>query len=154
MTVHLIGLAPSRRDLDALDERSQSGHRLAWLSGTEGRLRDVFHCVNLIETPITDVGHSPRRKLRDSTLASMRVKAERLLLLADEGDHLVLLGRDVQDAFHLGKVEYFEPNARHCRWLHACPHPSGLNHFWNDEAEVVRAQRFFRLMRWTVTGET
>lgn len=58
---------------------------------------------------------------------------------------LVLLGRKVAHVFGHGEDKLFawSWDERGFR-VAVCPHPSGVNLWWNDSRNVARARRFFR----------
>lgn len=59
-------------------------------------------------------------------------------------DVVVLLGDKVADAFRCRSVRPFTVSQTSGPAIAVMPHPSGLNHYWNDEANVRRAERFLR----------
>ena len=66
---------------------------------------------------------------------------------------IVALGREVQDELDVAKAAWFTTTAirRGDRTIKVVrfPHPSGLNRFWNDPQNVVRARKELRRALWT-----
>ena len=60
---------------------------------------------------------------------------------------VVLLGRGVARAFGANDLhphfEWWRDDERDC-WLALCPHPSGVNLWWNDQSNRERAAAFWR----------
>lgn len=144
MRALFIGEAPSRstsRSGAALV--GETGRRLAsWAGVSASEFHKRVACRNLFD-------HLPSKWDREE--AMMRAA---LLLVREHGGHapslpVVLLGEKVADAFgvkddqrHTPYRWYPYPTA--ARRFAVMPHPSGLNHHWNDEANVRRAERFLR----------
>lgn len=68
---------------------------------------------------------------------------------------VVLLGRRAVDAVLQRKaVAWFKPIEVDGVLLYAAPHPSGSNRWWNDPANVERAEKFFRFVQEKVNGNS
>ena len=111
-----------------------TGTRLAqWAGVSPAWFRRQVECVNLFD-------EIPQRWDRQqASEAGAAVCAANDL----SGRHVVLLGRKVAEAVGVP----YAPFKTHEMWwgpATTLPHPSGLNHVWNDEANVRRAERFLR----------
>lgn len=125
---------------------SPSGERLATWSGLSGSesLAQAFKLVNLLPVP------TPAILRREGHVAALNI-----LNAVPHRQKLVLLGNDVWQAFNGAcgvktdpKRYLFKFNRRKWRgdqliYVAHVPHPSGLNHFWNDPANVNKATTFF-----------
>ena len=141
-TVLLVGEAPTERGDPEQPLIGPSGRRLARLAGVtypNGFLR-AFDRVNVVP-------HFPGYARESTTVVWPRGVAAgrgRRILEATDGRYVLLLGRRVAAAMGF-------PQARFLKIWHVgesvlglLPHPSGLSRWWNDEANVRRAQRFVR----------
>lgn len=75
--------------------------------------------------------------------AAARAQAVEFTLRRQPGESVVLLGQRVAAAFEHRGEPFVWDEAGGVRWA-LVPHPSGLSHFWNDTANVRRAERFLR----------
>jgi uracil-DNA glycosylase len=153
----IIGQAPARGNDDKPPFSGQSGARLARLAGV-GVSGDVlpehFDLINLIEAYPGKKGRGDYFDMATAREAAMLIRDR---LRQDPPRLVLLMGRKVKRAMGVnGDVEYLE-------WfnleesLAACfPHPSGLNHWWNEPGNVGLAQGFLRgvLYRADHEGET
>lgn len=134
----LIGQAPGPRSgtepFDGL-----SGDRLARYMGLESRVElwEHFECHNLLRSYPGPAGEKgdvfPRTRARG---------AARRLLERLEGRVVLLAGKNVAQAFQV-RSDYLvwgdHPAGFSCVVI---PHPSGVNHWWNDEANRRRFRRW------------
>lgn len=138
MKIVLVGQAPARNSGErAFDGRS--GDRLATYMGLDDRheLLARFECLNLLGRYPGSAGPKgdvfPRARARG---------AARRLLGRLEGRSVLLAGKNVAHAFGV-RSEYLvwgdHPGGFVCA---AIPHPSGVNHWWNDEANRRRFRRW------------
>ena len=134
----LVGQAPSRLS-DPLEPLSgASGRRLALLCGMGvGEFLDAFDRVNLLDRWPGRDGKGDHFPLAAARLAASRM-ARSL-----RGRRVVLVGARVASAFSL-EAEPFRVADALGATVSVSPHPSGINHFWNDAANVRRARRFWR----------
>ena len=136
MNVLFVGEAPSRRrstDLPAFSTVGPSGRRLAALLGTESVL-SVASTVNLIERHLDPGARWPAAEAEARAI---------LLTVYRREPRFVLFGRRVAKAFGHDD-DWFVWRQRDGKLIAACPHPSGLSHYWNDDENVERARRFLR----------
>jgi hypothetical protein len=63
----------------------------------------------------------------------------------DERKKIILAGKAVAKVF-MPKTDpqYFAPYKSGNMTIYVIPHPSGINHFWNDPTNVDKASRFLR----------
>lgn len=136
-----VGQAPSRRTEGLGPFRGLTGRSLEELAGLpEGGLRR-FELRNLFDSwP----GKQPRGKgdafpVRDARAAAAALR-EKL-----SGRVVVLVGRNVSIAFGLDKAAFFEwHEAADGTLLAVIPHPSGVNHWYNDPENAAECERFLR----------
>ena len=143
MRVLAIGEAPSRRNPDGVPLASLLD-RIG-----ESTLRQhvvELHGMNLFKLPQPPAGKGSRFPMDEA-----RERATDLLpMLRRRGRHydqLWLVGKRVAKAFGLGGQEYFVKAMSLCEVRIFCsvvvvPHPSGVNHFWNDRAKVAGWRMF------------
>lgn len=132
----IVGQAPSRRTVGRPALSGRSGALLARLSGVE-TLSSVFVLANLSES----YTGSRSSGAGDAWSAS---EARKLAAEFDFGDErrIILLGWNVARAFCLDWLEYMEWFDEGDFSFAVFPHPSGLNHFWNDPENRERARTF------------
>jgi uracil-DNA glycosylase len=143
----IVGQAPSR-GRDGLEPLSgRSGRRLADLCGlTLEAFLARFDRVNLLaEWP-----GSAGAKGDAFPIDEARAAAESLAEVVAARDRIVLLGWNVARAFRFaGDVDgWFDWGrlSRDCGEVVVAPHPSGVNLWWNDPANVARARAFWRAL--------
>ena len=76
-----------------------------------------------------------------------RVYAEALASFFSRKNSVVLLGRNVAKAFNLGSLDllsWHHPVQTHGARTAMVPHPSGINRWYNDEANREKATWFLR----------
>ncbi len=134
----IVGEAPSRirEGLCVLD--GNGVNRLAALMGVED-LRDVARVVNLL-------GYWPGSDGKGSRAPMPALRAAAAGLEPTLRGEVLLLGHRVSCAFGIAGQPYFKPVACASYRLVVLPHPSGVNHWWNEERNVQRARRFLRRM--------
>jgi uracil-DNA glycosylase len=147
--VAIVGEAPSRETRGLPPFSGRSGSRLARLAELDpGALGDHFLLVNLLSGWPGQCGKGSAFPVRRAARAADRV----LPMIMAEGVALVVLaGRRVQAALGLGgpgrpflEWDHFAPWSQ-AGFSHAVlPHPSGVNHWWNDPANEALAGRFLR----------
>jgi uracil-DNA glycosylase len=142
--VLFVGQAPGPRSGASTRpfEGSYSGRRLASLlelSNEDMLARHDF--VNLLdEFPGKNDSNHPRG---DAFPLRKAREAARRIAPTFAGRAVVLLGRNVVDAFEL-EIDWFEWRPELESLVAACPHPSGVSHWWNSPLNVERARSFFR----------
>lgn len=129
----LIGQSPSANGSPhAFKGDGSSARRLREMLGADVLKR--FDAINLLSRyPGTVFPVALARASADDMLHGMRSRPFALLA-----------GRLVAESFGVGGVEYFSWSM--VRGVVRCaviPHPSGLNRWWNDAANVDRARAFF-----------
>jgi uracil-DNA glycosylase len=148
----LVGEAPSR-DTEGLPPFSgRSGARLAELLGEDPA--EAFALENLLRRWPGPAGSG---KGSAFPLGPAR-KGARRLLRAYRGRRFILAGWRVASAFGVRPCGHWPRELEWCGdWAHSLdgsgagagsfavlPHPSGVNLWWNDPANVERARRFLR----------
>jgi uracil-DNA glycosylase len=134
-----IGEAPSRSTsrAGAAPLVGESGHRLAaWAGLSPAEFRRRAELINLFAA-------LPERWDRDAARGSAAALAAQWLQ-PDQQRPVVLLGEKVALAFAASGCVLFRTYVAATGSLTVMPHPSGLNHYWNDAANVRRAERFLR----------
>jgi hypothetical protein len=136
----VIGEAPNRTGLATSPVDGRAGARLANLGGvTVEEFRRLFVRANVLASwP----GAGARKGSR-FPVAKARHGAARLSRRFVGGRLVILLGHRVAAAFGVTDA-YLEPLrivGRACVVV-VVPHPSGVNRWYNDDANVVRARRF------------
>jgi uracil-DNA glycosylase len=138
----IIGQAPGRRG-DGEPLSGMAGRRLAALCCLElEELLDRFERVNLLKTFPGKSGKGDA-----FPLAEARTAAVGLLSAVAAHRHTILLGSNVARAFQLHRLpllEWRDAFRDLGSFVAVCPHPSGVNRWWNDSANFVRASRFWR----------
>lgn len=133
----IVGEAPGRNESGiALGRLDQSGSRLARAMGVAD-VRDVARVINLLgfwPGPSGKGSVAPRAAMREAAAA----------LMPDLRGDVILLGRRVAAAFGIPGQPFLR-TARYARCsLTVVPHPSGVNYWWNDDANTRRARRTLR----------
>jgi len=143
-SIAIVGEAPSGEPGPALSARGSSGRRLARLCAAPSfeAYEARFHRVNLFD--------SPRRWW---STASARTNARDLTPRLIYADAVVLLGARVRDAFKMRSFGWFDAKLlnsgeRVRRW-YVAPHPSGRSRWWNEPANVSRAEAFWKELYWS-----
>lgn len=132
----IVGQAPSRTSAPALT--GPCGRRLADLCDIPVEEFDaLFERVNLVD-------HCPGVADLFVTMAEAQAAADKIARdAANCGRNVVLLGRAVAAAF-----EFAQPYLEWCifrgMFVSACPHPSDVNLWWNDQMNHERAGTFWR----------
>jgi hypothetical protein len=121
----------------------RAGRRLAGLAGmTMNEYLRGFERTNLIRRYPGSAGRGDAFPMPEAKVAAMMLRREL------GGKRVVLLGRKVAEAFGYGKAEWFAWNRGFARGVEFAwavfPHPSGVNHWWNDFEYVRRAEKFMR----------
>lgn len=142
MRTVVVGQASSRTSDPAEPLSGRSGQRLAELCGvTMPEFLERFERINLL---VGWQGKSGKGDRFDPAEAPERVAKTMEYL---RGRNVVVLG--AINATSLGvlwpKLSFRPFNAGNFAW---CPHPSGINVWWNDRVNVAEARRF-----WTVTAQ-
>lgn len=129
----IVGQAPSSRGPTPDGPLSgRAGKRVAALVGLE-TLAPTFEVVNLLPT----CPGRARGKGHRFPAAEARAAAAMLERFSTH-ERVVLLGRGVARAFDLDLDPLERRVERDRRWL-LVPHPSGVNLWWNDKANVEAA---------------
>ena len=139
----LVGQAPGKRPGEPL--AGAAGRRLAALAGMDlPAFLDKFDRVNLLDEFPGKAGKGDRFDAKAALERADQLREE----LA--GRKAVLLGRLVARAFRLpdDTYDWFQvveapPGVE----LAVMPHPSGVSHWWNDEANVRRASDFMKRVK-------
>ncbi len=147
----VVGEAPNRGGYGSTD-RPEGWPCEIFATGRLATVGDIarFERVNLLDYWPGAAGAGSAFPMGEA-----RVSARRLLG-ATEGDReLILVGTRVAQAFGLRRDHYeyltwFARQGGFGRLVAVCPHPSGLNRWWNNDENVRRAREFFM----TVLDET
>lgn len=139
MKAVIIGQAPSSTSDPSVPLSGKSGKFLAKLAGVPfEKLGDVFERVNVLnEHP----GNA--KKKGDKFPMRLARPAAAALKPSLSGRKVVLLGKKVAEAFgHDGAPFEWVPDPAGFE-VATCPHPSGVNLFWNSVENRAEACRFF-----------
>jgi uracil-DNA glycosylase len=138
----LIGEAPGRTTVDRPPFHGRGGRLLAELAGVE-RIEEAFEPMNLLRRWPGPAGG----KGSAFPLPKAREAAEGIAPLL-RGRRTIFVGRRVASAFRLARLPYLTWRGAFALGVPAMvavvPHPSGVNHFWNDPASVELARAFLR----------
>lgn len=140
MKHRLYGQAPSK---DAIIPFSgASGRALAQRMGlpTFGALHDLYVVENVLsEWP----GAGPKGDL--FPMGQAREKAAFIRATWNQYDHCLLVGKQVAQAFGFSSfIDLVWHSVDDGTLIAIVPHPSGVNHFWNDKQNAARADAFLR----------
>jgi hypothetical protein len=134
----IVGEAPSKNEIVPTPIEGRVGRRLARCAGLSfDEFIDRFDRMNLLS-----VRQDTQEKgfVFDSRAAG--IVARELRERLEPGRTVLLLGHRVADAFGI-KGEYFATFAPPGEAVYyVLPHPSGVNHWWNDPANVEKMNAF------------
>lgn len=136
----LVGEAPSKNEPLPRPLEGRVGRRLAEYAGlTFEQYIERFDRVNLL-----DVRQDTKEKGFEFDMDAARLSARQLMTTIEPGRVVLLLGRRVAEA--VGAVKnYFEPTRLvDGTTLYVLPHPSGVNRWWNEEANREQVRTFLR----------
>lgn len=141
----IIGQAPARGNDGLLPFAGKSGARLARVAGvgdTGDVLKNYFDLRNLLSFYPGKRG----RKGDEFDLTQAKDAADQMKtwLLTRKGRVILLMGKEVAKAFGCPCQEYFRPWYWHQHTVIIFPHPSGVNQWWNDAANVKEAEGYLR----------
>lgn len=137
----LVGQAPGPRTDPREPLSGRCGARLAALCGMEpGEFMAAFERINLIDR------HPGAAAKGDLFPAGPARRAAVKMLVGGKmsGRKVVMLGGNVSRAFCVDgctPLVWFWTGAVH---FAICPHPSGVNRWWNEPRNVRAARRFWR----------
>lgn len=141
----LVGQAPARSG-DGRPFTGASGRRLCDLLGLES-YDDLVHLLDMTNL-IPEIQPKVQGKRGDSFDRALAKRAAIRIYTrcVEEGRYkLILAGKGVGKTFLPKKeIEYFQRYPSGMLQIWVIPHPSGINHFWNDPANVEKASRFLR----------
>jgi len=135
----VVGQAPSVGRSRKPPLSGKSGQRLEALAGlAHGELGSCFALTNLL-------GRYPGRGTGgDRFPHGMAARAARKLRGYLAGRRAILLGSGVARAFQVPARPFFEWRQSNGLTFMVVPHPSGLNRWWNDPANLALAERALR----------
>lgn len=147
MTAYVYGQAPGRKPKE--DPRipflgGRHGAFLAELAGVDERvLADLFTFRNVL-----DYYPGPRDGSAGDAFPMDEARASARELMEDWvwGDTVLFAGWNVARAFEFKTTSYYTWSEELVQGVHCVvvPHPSGLNRYWNERKNRVRAQGFWR----------
>jgi uracil-DNA glycosylase len=139
----IVGQGPSGnhpRGARALEGKRGSGVKLAKLCGMSNQeLLTRCRTANLLSD-----WHGKNGKGDKFPFEPAMKAAEAILNDWQAFDKLLLLGANVAAAFGLKKLELFKWHTVRGKLLAVIPHPSGINRWYNSEANRKKAQEFLR----------
>lgn len=143
----IIGQAPARGNDDKPAFHGKSGARLAQLAGVGTTGEDLlyhFDTVNLLPRWPGKVG---KGDVFDMKVAKLYA-GELIHVLKQEQPRIILLmGRKVRKAMGInGHWEYLELIEAWGHKVYIFPHPSGVNRWWNDPLNYIRASMFLTMV--------
>jgi len=137
----IVGEAPSKNEFTERPIEGRVGKRLAGCCGMPlVQFLEHFDRVNLLH-----VRQDTKEKGFEFDLKAARVEAERLRDGFKEDQIVLLLGGRVAEAFRVHDHYFVETRVNFAR-LYIVPHPSGVNRYWNDPANVEKMNTFMRLI--------
>lgn len=136
----IVGQAPSSDAPDARPFTGRSGRRLAALLDVEHECLPVlFDLVNLLDRWPGKAGKGDA-----FPMAEAKARAARLLPTFLARPWILIVGKATARAFRLRNPKYLEWVSFSGTSVAVVPHPSGVNRWWNDPANVARAEVFMR----------
>ncbi len=136
----LIGEAPSKNEDTPQPLEGRVGSRLANLAGLRlDHYMELFERRNLLQVRQDTAAKGFEF---DEKAAAIEAVTMRNLYFKD-GRVIVLLGKRVAKAFGVKEV-YFIQQQYHGPDIRVMPHPSSVNRFWNDLANVKQAEEFMQ----------
>lgn len=136
MRVTIIGQAPGKKKTGMRAFEGTCGDRLARVAGLDGHeeLHRKASVINLLDRWPGKAGKGDAFPMRKAKKAAKNLELDGVVLFA---------GKGVAQAFgHVGL--YFEWGTIGPAKIATIPHPSGVNRWWNDPANVARASEFLR----------
>lgn len=140
----IVGQAPGPRSDPEEPLSGRCGARLADLCGiTPEQFLARFRRVNLIDKHLGKVGKGDRFPMDQARKGAVDL----LMTGAIARSPVVLLGANVARAFGFGPGSYpllrLLPRPASPHGIALCPHPSGVNRWWNDHSNDLAARRFW-----------
>lgn len=144
----LIGQAPSRTSQGKLPFSGQSGKRLADLAAIPQKdLKNYFRMVNVLD-------YWPGRSGKGDAFPRDKI-SDKLRKMVAAYSETIFVGREVAARFNFNAPEYLKwyPRPRGKRAAAILPHPSKVNHWYNDLQNLEDAQMFLRGIIWVMDLE-
>ncbi len=152
--VLIIGQAPALKDDRTSPLSGRTGRRLATLMNMDmEEFLTTFDRANLFNKfpGKGKSGPGDAFPIQQATINAHKVMQNNP---PDNYRAVILLGKNVAQAFNLQKPEFFKWD-RTCRpFTVVIPHPSGLNHWWNEKSNQRIARKFLNEMADQYFGET
>ncbi len=156
----IVGQAPAKNDDPLRPLCGKSGRRIAEMMGDFPNLIPTHHDImmatfdraNLLDYwPGSASGKGDKFPMDEARREAAALWDHCLGFTTCRYDWLLLLGRNVQRAFRQSdpwmEWRLMMPQALQ---IAALPHPSGVNHWWNDETNTALAAEFLSDWRKTV----
>jgi uracil-DNA glycosylase len=135
-TILFIGQAPSRITEGSAAFTGHSGRRIATLMGiTHAEFLARFAAANLLE-------HYPGKSGRGDAFNRDEARRAAERLWPEFPQRTVFVGKAVAGAFGFADIEPCTWTKVGHRSIALLPHPSGVNHYWNNAANRERARSF------------
>jgi len=136
--MYVVGQAPAMTGGNRSPLTGPASHRLSEMSG-------VTRKTWLLRTARLNVFDTWPGKSGKGDAFPLQAAREIVddLLPRLQGRPVILLGGNVSAAFQYNHGP-FEWHWHRFMWIARCPHPSGVNRWWNDSRNVAQAQRFWR----------
>ncbi len=146
MRVLFVGQAPGRRAPRGSRAFGGpgAGSRLAKLCGiTHEQFLEKFSTINLLKTYPGRNGKGDRFPMKAAQRAAVKMWVGSRAFCGY--DRVIIVGAATVRAFPFSKAEA-QPCTwmGHAKWLAFLPHPSGVNHWYNNPSNRQRAERFLR----------
>lgn len=142
--VLVVGEAPSRwmEEHGVTDPLPLAGRELANLAGVPWPhgWYEKFEPLNVLSSWPGKQGKGDAFPLTEDTLQAARRIVDAHFHV---GRRVVLLGYRVRAAFGVYTLELFEWVQLNGAMVAVCPHPSHVNRWWNDHANVLKAREFW-----------
>lgn len=138
--VLIIGQAPAAKDNPASPLSGRSGRVIADLMGISlEEFLETFDRANLFNK-------FPGKNGKGDAFDARRAKRNAHLLAnnnrIDEYKAIIILGKNVAKALGYRSDEWLEWQKFSRPWVVVIPHPSGINHWWNDKRNRKVAKEF------------
>jgi uracil-DNA glycosylase len=135
----IVGEAPSKNEVTERPIEGRIGQRLAACAGLSfDEFLQRFDRVNLLH-----VRQDTAEKGFTFDWTAAREEAKRLERNFVAGQTVLLLGKRVAISFNVPD-DYFVSCMRSGAILYTLPHPSGVNRWWNEVANLERMSKFMR----------
>lgn len=138
----IVGEAPGKNGDPTKPIEGRIGRRLAHCAGMEfEQFLSAFQRINLLDEQPQDAKGGMRFNLARARQTALVLHDT---LVTDPHPMIILLGKRVAKAFEIKQPEYFHLEFLCSVETYVVPHPSGVNHWWNNWDNELEMMRFMR----------